>query len=813
MFLKLEMRSGSFAALVQRLLGCWALFCFRRSLWTLIGFAGVVSVAAAGATRVKLDPDITQLLPASYQSVRDVEALRDRFGGIGYVAVVVSGGTQETRRAFADRVTPDLERLPDVRYATSRIPVEFFRDRGLYFLELADLETMRDQLEARKRYQIQREFLDLDDEPPPPVDFSQIRRKQEAKIQRLGGNSEQASGYYEDASRLLILARPTEFASDLEFCRRVVSDVETVVERSRAQFSDELGIEIAGRYKKRVDLQATLGRDLAWTSSAALLLVLGYVVFHFRRLAATILVMAPLLLGTGLAYGFAGFSFGTLNVLTAAIGAILLGTGIDNGIHMLGRYYEARGSGLSPERAVTEGLCEAGRASVAAALTTSVAFACLALSEFRAFREFGILAAVGTLLVLFVYITLLPALLGLAVRYAPSAALGHHAGRLPGVRSAMRYPGRLVFALALLTVAFFAAAPALRFDADFAALDRTNAASFRLDPTINQLVGRSQTPLVFLARNQTEALETAAVLRSKVSELGERATIGLVATLQDLVPEDQATKKLVLEQIRKVLSRIDTTRLPAEERDRVVTLTRMAEAEPFTVTDLPGTVRKQFEPRTGSTGPAHFVLAYPTVSMSDATTVRRLARQLRNVELQGGVKISAAGEPMIMADILEIVARDAPRIVLLTGLLILVVLRSLLGSTRQALLSLVPAVLTLGVTAGVLSVFRIDLNYLNMIMLPILLGISVDDGMHIVTRLAAGEPLERVWSHTGWNILGAIVTDIFGFGVLAFASHPGLASLGKVAVVGLGVNLVACVLFLPAMLALSARVVRVQGPC
>jgi predicted RND superfamily exporter protein len=160
---------------------------------------------------------------------------------------------------------------------------------------------------------------------------------------------------------------------------------------------------------------------------------------------------------------------------------------------------------------------------------------------------------------------------------------------------------------------------------------------------------------------------------------------------------------------------------------------------------------------------------------------------------------------MVLADILEIVTRDAPRILLLTVLLILGALRLMSGSLRHALLSLLPALLTLGVTAGLLSVFRIELNYLNMIMLPILLGIGVDDGMHVVMRVAEGDPLETVWSHTGWNILGAIVTDLFGFGALAFTSHAGLVSLGKLAIVGLCVNLVACVVFLPALLAVSAR--------
>ncbi|HEX2881965.1 MAG TPA: MMPL family transporter, partial [Polyangiaceae bacterium] len=288
-------------------------------------------------SRLKLDPDITQLLPPSYESVRNVEALRSRFGGIGYVVLLATGGAVEARRAFADSVTPELERLPTARYALGRLPAQFFEDRALYFLDKQDLEIARDRLEARQRYGIERAMLDLDDEPPPSVDFTDLRTKYEAKLLRMQSSGPHSHGYYEDDQALAVLVRPTELASNLEFSRRVVADVRNVLGRVRPeQFSPEMRVELAGRYQKRVDLQAVVGHDLAWTSVLALLLVLGYVAVHFRRTSAVVLVMAPLLLGMTLTYGFAGLAFGTLNVLTAFIGAILLGIGIDNGIHLLG---------------------------------------------------------------------------------------------------------------------------------------------------------------------------------------------------------------------------------------------------------------------------------------------------------------------------------------------------------------------------------------------------------------------------------------------------------------------------------------------
>lgn len=784
---------------LKRALGRIALYCHRHGLSTLL-VAGLLGLAAAwGAARLTLDPDISELLPPSQASVRSLDDLRRRFGGVGNVVVLVRGGTPEVRRAYAERVASEIERLPSVRYVEVRRPLEFFEDRALYYLERGDLETIAERLEARRRFEVARAQLDLDDAAPPPVDFADIQQKYDGKLARLSGGGARTS-YYEDERELALFAHPTELASNLAFARRVVLDIEGAVARvPPASFDHGLEVELGGRYKKRVDLSALLGRDLAFTGVIALVLVIGYVWFHFRRLLAVALVMTPLLLGLEFVYGLAGFGFGTLNVLTAFVGAILLGIGIDNGIHMLGRYEEVRSGGASSEEGVVLAFSEAGRVSLAAALTTAAAFGCLALSDFRAFREFGLLAAAGMLLVLLSYVTVLPAALGVFSRYLPGLTRPSAVVGLPFVRGMMLRARWLAGGLLLLLLGLSFCAPLVHFNADFAALDRADLPSFHSDPRVNRLLGRSQTPLVVLAESDQQADRVAAALRARMATLGARATVGSIASQGELVPPEQASKQPLLQKIGAVLEKVDAERLSPDERRDFARLERMARAEPFTRSDLPQSVRKPFEARDGS-GDGHFVFAFPTVSMSDAPAVRALARQLHDIDAGFGVKLTAAGEPMLMADILEIVERDAPRILLLTLVFVVLALRITGGSFRVALLSLLPAVLTLTVTAGVLALAGIELNYLNMVMLPIFLGIGVDDGMHVVTRVFEGDPIETVWRHTGWDIFGAILTDLFGFGVLVLADHPGLVSLGSVALVGLSVNMIACVLLLPAAL-------------
>ena len=798
-----EAQLGRIAGAIRAALSYIALASFRNAAIAIAVMAVALAAGTFSARRLELDPDITQLLPPSYASVRNVEALRARFGGVGYVVLLVEGGDPAARRRFADDIAPRLAALETVQYVDHRLPVEFFEERGLYYLDQVDLAALRDRLAARQTWEIERAYLDLDDEPPPPVDVSDLEAKYKDRLE--GGPSGAPRGpYHEDAEgkTLAVFVRPTRLASDLTFSKQVVADVERTVAAARlADYAPDLHVELTGRYKKRVDLQALLSHDLKLTSSLALALVFGYVGLHFRRLLAVGLVLTPLYVGLTLAYGVAGALFGTLNILTAFIGAILAGIGIDNGLHLLGRYDEERRAGASEEEAIRRSFGEAGRVSLAAALTTAAAFLCLTWTDFRAFREFGVLAASGMLLVLLAYVALLPALLGLLARHAPRLAAAGSGIALPGVSQMRRAALPIVTVLALGCAAAVTQLPRARFNADLSRLDDADLPSFRRDKEVNALLGRSQTPVVVLAGSEDEAREVAALVRARMKGLGAEATIGLVTTQGDLLPTDQEAKRPVLREIAKIVSRIKRDGLDEPTSDRVVRLRRMAAAEPFGPADLPAHLRRVFEPKTGS-GAAHFVLLYPTVSMGDAVAVKRLAAQLRALELPYGRTLAGAGEPMVLADVLETVERDAPRILALTGALVLLALWLTLGRLRLALLALAPAVVTLSVTLGLLPLIGLDLNYLNMIVLPILLGIGVDDGAHLVARVDAGEDLEEVWRHTGWDITGAILTDVFGFGVLALAAHPGLASLGKLALLGLGVNLVACVVLLPAALAL-----------
>lgn len=791
---------------VEKFLAALATFSFQRAPLAAAITVAVTLAFGYLATNLGLNTDVTQLLPNSFESVRDVKRVSEEFGGVGYVSVIAEGDDRASLIKFAEDVAPKLSTLSTVRYVDYKRPVHFFEDHGLYFLDQADLESVRDRIERRRDWEVTRATgAQLDeDTAPPPLDFSDLEAKYKDRLSLGDAQKEKRDAEYyisADGKMLALLVKPTRLASDFTFCKAVTGDVESVIAGiDKNAYGPGFKVELSGRYKKRVDLQNVIGHDLKVASIAAFVLILLYISFHFRRVSAVVLVFLPLVSALTATYGFAAVTIGSLNILTSFIGAIILGLGVDNGIHLLNRYYEERGAGKEPIVAIQKAFGEAARASSAAMLTNVGAFLCLLIADFKAFREFGVLAAGGMFFTLLSYVVVVPVLLGLGQRLFASKA-SDDAPPFSYAKPLVRWAPAVFYSMGLLLIFAVSRIPSVRFNYDFAVMDEADLPSFHLDKKVNQMIGRSQTPLVVFANTEEEAEDTGKELRERKAKLGAESTIDRVMILSDLVPKGQAAKEPVIEEIGELVGKLRDEHLDDRKRRQRDDLVRMAAAKPYDKNELPQEVKRQFQ-KPGSDELTNFVLVYPAVSMSDGRLAQRVANEVRGIKLDNGENLHAAGETLVMADILSSMQGQLPIIFGLALLQQIVLLWILMGSLERGLLTIFPAVVTMPLMVGLLPYFNLQFDYLNIILLPTLLGMGEDGGAHLVARVASGDKLKDALGYTARGTLGAGITAAFGFGAMVFASHPGLRSFGLVAVIGLGLNLLVCLVFLPSLIAL-----------
>lgn len=791
-----------------------ARFAYQRAVLTLVCITLFSILSFQGARRLTIDTDMIALLPSSFRSVQDLETLKKRYGGSGLLTFYIHGAPPEIAEKFALDIEKAIADRPWVRSVDAHRPNHFFELRGLYFMALEDLNLLRGQLDARvewERLNANPLMISLSDSPAPPFEierFMNLENKYMRDQAMSWAVKQNTSDLYHDdqSDAVAVMVRPNGLATDLIFCKSVVTDSEKVLAQLNPQsYHPDLKVELTGRFKQRIDQQAAVTGDLKLASITAALLMLFYLAFHFRRWFAIVLIYTPLLLGIFWTFAFAGVAFDSLNILTGLIGAVLLGVGIDHGIHLLGSYEASRANNDSPEDALANTFGHTGRAVLLAAITTAVGFTGPALSEFRAFAEFGTVAAAGMLLIVSAYILVMPALLSVAERTGWRAKQRDPENTTTFYATIDKWKRSALIGTALLCLVLGCAIPYANFDYDFQSLQGGhNLRSVILNKEVGRILGHSQSPLLLMTDSGEEALRISDDIRARQRTLGEASTIDFVAAQADLVPGQQAEKKLVMDEIYKIARKVKSSQLERPMRRKLRQLKKMAKVEPFGLEDLPKSVQQRFSTIDGSDS-SGFLLVYPSIAISDGARLRYFAEEIRNSSSPDQKPIVAAGEAMVLADILEVIFIESPQVMLFTLVAVFFTVLILFGNLKTTVLALLPATITMIFTCGLVALTPVHFDYLNIVMIPVLFGLGVDGGIHIMTRFSENQNAAQTMQETSRAITGALLTSALGFGAMFLTSHPALRSLAALSLVGLASNLLSCLVGLPSLLAMLSK--------
>jgi predicted RND superfamily exporter protein len=774
----------------------------QRFAWALIAGVAVITLAAVVlASNLDIQADMARLLPESAPSVAGLERLETAYGGqIGRLTVVLEG------RATGEPQNPKLERLADqlgeqlvslegVERVEVRKPLAFFTRHRLLYADLEDLRSARTRLEERIRWEKQQAnplFVGLDGSPPPELDLDDLADD----YRSIAESSHFISA---DGKTLALFVYPGFPASELEQSKALVERVDQAVSAEVVGL-EQVSYGLTGRYKKRVDLQDMLERDLAVSMSLALTLILVFLFAFIRSIRGTLVVVIPLVVGTIWTFGWAQLSFGSLNILTAFLGAVLMGLGVDYGIHLYSRFHELV-EHLDVPEAITQTLASTGRANLFAALTTMVALGSLTVSEFRAFFEFGVIALGGLLLIMISYAVLFPCAVLVADRYgwelAPPASrmLGERivarfiaGSRQDAVRRAKR--GSKIAKVALIgmiTAASFGL-PHLGFVRDFSVLQSTSAPSWKLDEQVNELLGQSQTPAVVLTDSERQTEQVVGELRRRAERRPEGYTIDKVVSLSTFIPAQQLAKLELLSRIAQKLRELPEEARTARLRGYLAEIGRVLRDGTVGGEDLPENVRRPFS-RTDVPGNA-VVLIFPAIDLSNMDAVDDYAQVLRDLPgIDADRGYDAISDALLLSDIIEMAERDAIWMLVITLLGLVILSIAAFRSKTLVLLQLSVLAVALLVALGLNGLFGIDFNFMNIVVLPIWIGLGVDASFHIMLHIDNGYHL-RPHANTALAISAGYLTSMVGFGTLLLARHEGLFSLGQVAVVGLGAILV-----------------------
>ncbi|MCP4918907.1 MAG: MMPL family transporter [Proteobacteria bacterium] len=601
---------------------------------------------------------------------------------------------------------------------------------------------------------------------------------------------------------------------------------------------------IPGAYQ---DQQNVLGKVMP-LSTLSLVMVLGALMLLDRRWTTPLLVGCGLLMSVAWTFALVKLVLGVATLTSAAFGIMLFGLGVDYAVHVVVRFNDERASGHPGELAMCRALEHTGRGVVVGALTSMTAFALMVVSDFKAATHLGITAAMGLGCALFIMVGVLPAAIRIADGWAtradrvrmelkPLTAL---------VRACLANPGRVLLVAALVLVASISQLPRYELETDLEKIITQDMPAMRANHLVSDALGASPEAVLSVSGSLEEA-------RERAEEFRALPTVARVEGAFDLVPQDVDAR---LDRNRRLLPLIVDVELePASEVDlaaidehlaafrtvgaritaestaagrpdladkgrRIKTAAEAARADldaerlssrqvrlfeglgeglaalstganrwRYGVEDLPPLLAERYVD-----GDAFLTYIYPTDYRVEFEFLQDFKHEVLSVDPL------ATGTLLVIDDLLVGGVDRLPLTASLVLLGLVVILVIDLRDAKKVLVALVPLLLGTTVAVAIIIALGIPISVLMLAAFPLVFGIGIDDGVHIIHRFGEGgeDPAAAV-AATGKAILFTSLTTGLGFSILFLLNHRGLAGLATLVVIGVATCFVTSVTVLPVL--------------
>ena len=787
-------------------------------------FLAAVTLASGLAVGLglRLEPNIAALLPDRGEAAA-LRRYARAFGGADLSVVAVEGPDPEENAKVSAEVAEELSKRPSVKRAADHADLSRPVDPMIAFgwADEAALARMREALTPegmRVRLKEARGLLlapgsgslaGLLAEDPLRLSQLAFSRASFGGGMRVGTGGDFAN---ETGTMRLVLVQPVGQALRGADAKAFVNDATAVIEPiARAHPTVKVGL--TGGHAVSAATEAMLRRDLELSGTLSMALASLVFVLTFRRVRALAAVLPPLVLGTVWTAGMAAALPGGLSAIAVAFTSVVVGVGVDTGVHVYAALLDARRRGLPPREAAAAARNKTARAVLTAAVTAAAAFGALALSEIGAVRQLGILCAAGEVLTAIAIVLVTPEIGALLERGAAPPDKPARWTSAVSWLTGSRARAAVTATLALLPIPLLFALGPPPFAEAMVALRPQKLAPLVLQERIYEAFGGQRGQWVVLVSDPD--LEHG---RERIDRLTESLkkvdSIVSVDSLTTLAPahatqEARFAARDALDLSKKAgdLERALREVGFAPDRFAGALASMRAPTRAFaSLDDLQkgpaGVLANRYVGRDEGAPLLALYLTAREGSNAEHAVQATLARVDPAAQLTGYSRL----DPALKASL----GRDLPRIGAAAAVL---VLGSLLVSLRRprdvALAGLVVAA-EIAVVLLLIRALSIPMHAFSALVLPVLLGITVDEGMFLLhharhLEAAPGDPIAATIAEEGPPVAATALTTAAGFAALLVCDFEGMRHLGAVGALGSATGLVVALVVVPAGLRLTRR--------
>ena len=641
--------------------------------------------------------------------------------------------------------------------------------------------------------------------------------------------------------------RPAEGA--IEAIRKAAADIQDpVLPPVKVWVTGEVGLED--------DELVGISTGTFTASVFSIVLVLCILLIAYRSVLLTAATLLSLALGMVFCGAFAAFAVKELNLISVAFAVSNIGLGVEYAIHFCLRFRDNLKENPHKELALRNTLMTVAPSLLLAAGTTSIGLYAFIPTDYKGVSELGLLAGTSLFICLSITLISLPALLKIApppTKIGPAEEQSVFSNLARKLSALPLYHARPV-AIATAVIALISIVLAVNVKIDFDPINLRDPNTESVIAFKKLMRDEETTPLTLNALAKDES--STENLQQRLSAL---PSVSKTISLFDLQPTDQDEKLALIEElvlilgpqiqdfpplktdadpvpgINRLIQAIDTllpqknqvrdreslTRLKKELEEIVIELdarsqlSRRAfiekiqtallgtlpqvmkelstslEARGITLSDLPPDIRDDWLSKDG----LYRIQIFPKKDLNDLANLKEFIAEVQSIAPL------ITGLPIIYWESMREVTAAFKQAIVIALVAIALVLLAIRRNFLDTALVMTTLILAGLFTLGSAAITNTPINFANIIALPLLLGLGVDNGVHMLVKLRHWPPEEQniYQSSTARGIFYGALTTSSSFGGLAFSPHAGISSMGLLITIGIFWIMVCTFIILPAL--------------
>jgi len=497
----------------------------------------------------------------------------------------------------------------------------------------------------------------------------------------------------------------------------------------------------------------------------------------FMNLRGVLIPITVVILSVVIAMGVMALAGFPMTMVSFIAPVLLLAIGIADGIHVLNRYNEEIAAGTPKRKAILRTMSEMKGPVIMTSLTTAAGFLSLLSSFFIPQKQFGLITAVGVLAAMVFSLFLIPAIL--SILRPPKV---RRKGRVrPLTRVVIRHR-RAVLVIAVLIIAAMAAGlPRLRVETSNEEFLGKDHPAIKILKFVDQHFSGGMQVMVEIDTGRRDGLKD---LEGFLTQNGVRKTISLTGLVREMNQKFHADDP-------------DYYTIP-DDRGLISQLLLLFSFQGGKLGDM----------ALGDFSAGTVLGIYPMGSSADVSRLARTVQGYLDEHFQGDVRARMIGPTILMNRMFTRMTQSQMIGLGTTVVVVGIIVTLLMGSVVAGLIALIPLVLTVAVSMGIMAYTGAPLDLMTLMVSAIAVGIGVDYSIHFISRFrreyrADGDgerALQATIRSVGRGISYNALTVALGFFILVFASFKGTRAFGLEIALTMVVSAISAISIIPAIL-------------